>query len=229
MPRYNSILDFFKTSDPLESNVENSELVIIKKNQNNLRREYKSMSVEESNNFLKQFGIKPLVDENPIIENLVKKYETIEIYTDGSCIGNGQRDAKAGIGVLFPNGEYSNISERFLDTPTNQRAELFAIYKALTIVLNDIKLGTKIIIYSDSEYSIKVLKEYCRKWSINNWCKSDKKPAENLDIIKPLYSIYTQYWNLINLIHVRSHTGKDDIHSINNDKVDYLAKKGATS
>ena len=31
----------------------------------------------------------------------------------------------------------------------------------------------------------------------------------------------------INIIHIRAHTGKKDIHSINNDIVDELAKKGA--
>jgi ribonuclease HI len=158
-----------------------------------------------------------------------RRYTIVEAYTDGSCIGNGQKNARAGIGIYFPGAQFPDVSERYVDNPTNQRAELTAIYRTINIVLADIKLGTKLKIYTDSEYSLKCLKEYCRKWSINGWIKSDKKPVENLDIIKPLYSLYTQYWTHIDLQHVRAHTGGSDVHSKNNDMADHLARKGCTS
>ena len=115
------------------------------------------------------------------------------------------------------------------DNPTNNRCELTAIFKSLLICQEDLSSGSKIIIYTDSEYSIKCLKEYCKKWSINGWLKADKSPVENLDIIEPLYGLYTKFWRTIQLEHVRAHTGNNDIHSKNNDIVDNLAKKGATS
>jgi ribonuclease HI len=153
----------------------------------------------------------------------------IVIYTDGSCIGNGRKDAKGGIGIYYPNGDFPNVSERFRNSPTNQRCELSAIYCAIRTCEEELKNGSTIMIYTDSEYSLKCLKEYCKKWSVNGWVKADKKPVENLDIIEPLYSLYTKYWRTIKMEHVRAHTGGMDEHSRNNDIVDNLARKAATS
>ena len=84
--------------------------------------------------------------------------------------------------------------------------------------------GGKIEIYTDSEYSLKCLQEYCKKWSINGWIKADKKPIENRDIIEPLYNFYSMYWRQISIKHVRAHTGRQDIHSKANDIVDQMAR-----
>ena len=46
-------------------------------------------------------------------------------YTDGSCIGNGTSNARAGVGVYFGPGDDRNISERLEGSnQTNNRAEL---------------------------------------------------------------------------------------------------------
>lgn len=228
MPR-KSILEFFIKKN--EQNIENSYELNFKIEKNNARSKKVDCEIqpELEDKFLKQFGIKAKKmneGDNNIVQNPNRK---ILIYTDGSCLGNGHKDARGGIGIYFPNGEYSNISERFTNRPTNQRCELTAIFKSLLICQEDLSSGSKIIIYTDSEYSIKCLKEYCKKWSINGWLKADKSPVENLDIIEPLYGLYTKFWRTIQLEHVRAHTGNDDIHSKNNDIVDNLAKKGATS
>ena len=76
------------------------------------------------------------------------------VFTDGSYV---RKTNKCGYGVLFPNNDFNNISRKFTHEPlTNQRAELYAIYKAiLTVNKNNSQLPIKI--YSDSEYSIKSL------------------------------------------------------------------------
>ena len=55
----------------------------------------------------------------------------IIIYTDGACQSNGTKNAKAGIGVHFPNKEAYDISERLQGIQTNQRAEVTAAIRAL--------------------------------------------------------------------------------------------------
>lgn len=142
----------------------------------------------------------------------------INIFTDGSCTNNGSEKAKAGIGVYFPENEYENISEPFTNNPTNQRAELYAILKALTII--DIKKYEKINIYTDSMYSINSL----TKW-ITKWIKTNFKNIKNTDIIIPIYDIL-KTTNKINFIHVRSHMKNDNIISVRNNIVDKLAKNG---
>jgi ribonuclease HI len=227
MPR-KSILDFFVKK---EENIENTYALDFKVERPNMRNKKIENEIppEIENSFLKQFGIK-VKKMNNINENTSNyPIRKILIYTDGSCLGNGHKDARGGIGIYFPNSEYPNVSERFTNKPTNQRCELTAIYKSFLICHDDLLHDSKIVLYTDSEYSIKCLKEYCKKWSLNGWVKSDKSPVENIDIIEPLYSLYSKFWRNIQIEHVRAHTGNNDIHSKNNDFVDNLAKKGATS
>ena len=152
------------------------------------------------------------------------EFDGVRIYTDGSCILNGKPNARGGWAVYFPGGQFKNMAEKYTNHPTNQRCELTAIQKAIEATKEYIIGGGKIEIYTDSEYSLKCLQEYCKKWSINGWIKADKKPIENRDIIEPLYNFYSMYWRQISIKHVRAHTGRQDIHSKANDIVDQMAR-----
>jgi ribonuclease HI len=149
---------------------------------------------------------------------------SINIYTDGSC---NSRTNRCGYGVHFPNNEHPPISRKFNNTPTNQRAELYAIYKALSIATKLVPTPSTINIYSDSEYSIKSVTVWIETWKQNDWKTSAKKPVKNLDIIKPIYRILQTYPHTIKFQHVRSHTNNTDVHSINNAIADQLAKEGS--
>lgn len=149
------------------------------------------------------------------------------IFTDGACINNGKKNAKGGIGVYFPGGEFDNISHEFINkTVTNQRAELYAIYMALQQVINNNKKYNKIIIYSDSLYSIRSLTLWIKQWEQNGWYTTNKKPVQNLDIIQPIYNILTNKQHTIEFKHVRSHTKENTFEAIGNDKADHLACNG---
>lgn len=155
-----------------------------------------------------------------------KTLNNVIVFTDGSCINNGKKNAKAGIGVYFPCKEFDDVSEAFTKSPiTNQRAELYAIYKALTIITENSEFK-KIIIYSDSLYSIKCVTEWIKKWEKNDWKGSTKKSVLNQDIIKSINDILIRYENKIVFRHVKSHTGNDTIEAIFNDVVDKLACEG---
>ena len=147
----------------------------------------------------------------------------IIVFTDGSFIKHLNR---CGYGVLFPNGEYDNISRKFKIEPlSNQRAELYAIYKGIKRVHKDNETYD-IKIYTDSEYSIKSLTIWINTWKKNNWKSSTGKAVANQDIIRKLDKLINKHKGNIEFQHVRSHTGKQDFESINNDKVDILAKLG---
>jgi ribonuclease HI len=149
------------------------------------------------------------------------------IFTDGSSINNGKKNCFAGYGIHFPNKEFPDVSRIFTHKPiTNQRAELYAIYKAIKMIEGVIGDYDEIIIYSDSEYSIKSVTIWVKKWVTKNWMLSKNKPVKNVDIIKPLYELLLKY-PIIKLEHVRSHTGKKDFKSLGNEKADVLATEAS--
>ena len=158
---------------------------------------------------------------------MVKKcHKDLIIFTDGACTKNGKQDAKAGYGVYFPNNEFQNISEKFTQTPiTNQRAELYAIYTALNKSVVELNRYNQIIIYSDSLYSIKSLTEWIKNWEKNGWKTANNKPVQNLDIIRPIYSIIKDNKDRIQFRHVKSHTGGNSFEELGNDHADKLAVK----
>ena len=155
----------------------------------------------------------------------------IIIFTDGACSNNGKCTAKAGIGIHFPNSEYADVGESYSENSgtdvsvTNQRAELYAIQKAINLVISDRSINN-ITIYTDSLYSIKSLTEWIKNWSKNNWKGTNGKTVKNLDLIKPIYEVLENNKGRIKFIHVRSHTRKQTFEALGNDKADKLAISG---
>lgn len=76
-----------------------------------------------------------------------------------------------------------NVSDPLLgEKQTNQRAELSALRRALEIV----PIDRSVRIYSDSNYAIKCVTEWYKKWITNGWKSSAGKDVDNKDIIKPI-------------------------------------------
>lgn len=155
-----------------------------------------------------------------IEKNLNQTKEDINIYTDGACSNNGRINAKAGIGIYI--SDDFKISERLIGIQTNQRAELYAILKALLII--DILKYKNINIYTDSMYSINCITKWIKFWKKNKWLDKKNKPIKNRDLIENIDKIIIKYSH-INFNHIQAHTNKTDIHSLNNAKVDKLAKE----
>ena len=63
--------------------------------------------------------------------------EIIHVYTDGSCINNGKKGSKGGIGIYFGENDERNVSKTVnLEKVTNNIAELKAVNEALDILYN---------------------------------------------------------------------------------------------
>ena len=98
-----------------------------------------------------------------------------KIYTDGACSGN---PGKGGWAAIIIEGEnQSNISGSENNT-TNNRMELMAPIMAL----KKIKSKSEITIYTDSKYVKDGMTEWIKKWKLNNWKSSNKKPVKNKDL-----------------------------------------------
>lgn len=150
----------------------------------------------------------------------------LEIYVDGACSGNGNKDAKGGCSfVVVENNKLVKYYAKMSDGTTNNREELKAILLALTY--SD---GKEVTIYSDSAYSINTLTNWAYTWEKKGWIKSDKKTPENLDIIKPAFN-YIKKHNNVKFVKVKGHSGvifnelADSLAADNNNKTKMLLEK----
>ena len=141
------------------------------------------------------------------------------VYTDGACSNNGKDNAKAGIGIFFGIDDKRNVSKNIDGKQTNNTAELTAIIETFNIIKNDIKNNKRIIIFSDSMYAIRCVTSYGEKCYKKNW----EVDIPNKELVKIAYELYKDILN-IQLVYIKAHTNKSDIHSFGNDNADRLAK-----
>lgn len=134
------------------------------------------------------------------------------VFTDGNCKRNGKDNAVGGYGIFFTDDTNSpyykfNKTER-LESPTNQKCELSAIFELFRCLESNLELfeSKHVIICTDSMYVIKCLTEWYKNWIRNNWKTKTGEPVKNLELLK---SIRTKMENLnlqIEFKHVPAHT-----------------------
>lgn len=148
----------------------------------------------------------------------------IQVWTDGSCTGNGTPRAKCGIGVYYGTNDPRNRSVTLEHGRiTNNRAELCAILYVLCTNAGhvDIQINT------DSLYSINCIKTYRSKWEANNWVTSNGKAVESRNLIQYIYSIIDRRRELggnTDVVHVKAHAD-----NVGNNAADCLARKATSS
>ena len=155
---------------------------------------------------------------------IMQKNDEIIVFTDGACSKNGAKDAKAGIGVYFGGDDERNVSRRIHGKQSNNTAEMLAIIEVFKILETEIKQGRKIIIYSDSKYSIQTFIEWAPEWEKNNWIKKSKGEIKNIEIVKKGYQLFKMFRN-VTINHVKGHSNKTDHLSKGNEGADLLARK----
>ena len=137
----------------------------------------------------------------------------IEVYTDGSCLGNPGTGGWAF--QVFNEGTIINHFGYQLDT-TNNQMELTAAIKALEFLQKE----SEIILFTDSTYVRNGITSWIVNWKKNNWKNSQKKEVKNkvlwekLDFLNSRKNIIWKW--------VKAH----DINEHNN-KVDLLAREAA--
>lgn len=139
----------------------------------------------------------------------------IEIYTDGSALGN---PGPGGYGVVMQkDGETIELSQGYRHT-TNNRMEMLAVITALE-ELDGLERPVKI--YSDSQYTINgIVKGWAKGWRSRGWKKSDGKPALNIDLWKRLLGLVEKMD--VSFQWVKGHAGNPL-----NERADVLANRAA--
>jgi len=148
----------------------------------------------------------------------------MNVYTDGSCLHNGNPNACAGIGIFFGVNDERNLSLKLEGEASNNIAELTAIVTVFQILKQEIKANQEINIYSDSEYSINSITIWAHNWSKNDWKKKDNSVIKNVDLIKKNYKLFIKYQN-VKLHYIKAHSKEQDEHSLGNEQADTLAKE----
>lgn len=141
----------------------------------------------------------------------------IVIYTDGSALKNGAKDAEGGFGVVVCEGtpgqspsEYKIIdayAERAEGT-TNNRMELSAILWAMEHY--GARPGDFFVplIYSDSMYCINSFTNWIKNWKANGWVRPKNKPLENKDLMQRYDELTSKEGVKIDLRYIKGHAGE---------------------
>jgi len=142
----------------------------------------------------------------------------IEIYTDGSSLGN-PGPGGWGVVVVFENKIVKEISGGEKDT-TNNKMELTGAIEALRYLINS--KDDKSAIYTDSSYVLGGVTSWINNWEKNGWKTANKKPVLNKELWLELISLSRKLGEKISWKKIKGHSGH-----IYNDKADELATQKA--
>ena len=138
----------------------------------------------------------------------------INIYTDGSSIGNPGPGGYGIIMVLENNAYKKEVSQGFSLT-TNNRMELLAVI----VALENIKIiSSNVEVFTDSKYVSDAVE---KKW-VFEWEKLNFKKKKNPDLWKRFLIIYRKH--NVTFRWIKGHNNHPE-----NERCDYMANKAARS
>lgn len=131
----------------------------------------------------------------------MEKLKKVTIYTDGACSGN---PGPGGYGaILIYNGKEKEISGGEKNT-TNNKMEMMAVIKALEVL----KEKCDVEVYSDSAYVVNSINnKWVYSWKKNNWIKSDKTKAKNIELWEELIRLIL--FHNVKFIKVKGHADNE--------------------
>ena len=136
----------------------------------------------------------------------------IQIYTDGSSIGN---PGPGGYGIImeWEGKDYVKEFSRGFRLTTNNRMELLAVI----IALESLKIQPmEVVVFSDSKYVIDAVQ---KKW-VFNWEKKAFKNKKNSDLWKRYLNIHRKHH--VSFQWIKGHNAHPQ-----NERCDHLAEKAA--
>ena len=134
----------------------------------------------------------------------------VEIFTDGACSGN---PGPGGYGVVLRYGTREKELSGGDSSTTNNRMELLGVITGLAAL----KEPCQVTLTTDSKYVVdSITKGWVYNWKKNNWIKSDKKPALNVDLWEQLLPLLENHKVTFNW--VKGHAGHPE-----NERCDRLA------
>lgn len=156
---------------------------------------------------------------------------TLFVFTDGAASKNGASNCEAAWAVFFAEQDRRNCSGKIESAPSNQKAELYAIHRALQMTADE----KDVTVVTDSKYSIDCLTKWHTTWERNGWVTAKGEPVKHAEIIKeslalihPLHPSEPR----VKFLHINSHRKKPNkseqqemILWHGNDQADHLARR----
>ena len=139
----------------------------------------------------------------------------IEIFTDGSCLGN---TGPGGYAAILKYKQTEKILSNGYYKTTNNRMELLAAI----VALEQLKEACEVQLYSDSQYLRNGITNWIHGWKKNGWKTANKQPVKNVDLWQRLDELVKSHH--IEWIWVKGHAGH-----IENERCDFIAKTQAES
>ncbi len=140
----------------------------------------------------------------------------VQIFTDGSCLGNPGSGGWAAIIKNYTENSIE-ISGGYRLT-TNNRMEITAVIEGLKII----NCQCNIEIYSDSQYVCNAIeKKWIDSWIQKNWINSSKKPVKNRDLWEQLIPFLRRH-------HITMHWLRGHNNHPENERCDLLARTAAS-
>lgn len=146
-------------------------------------------------------------------KNLPEMLKQVEIFTDGSCLGN---PGAGGYGVILRYKQFEKTFSMGYHLTTNNRMELMAAI----VALEALSASCKVILNTDSQYVRQGITQWVSNWKKCNWKTANKQPVKNVDLWQRLdltIQRHTITWEWI-----KGHTGHVD-----NERCDVLARDAA--
>lgn len=137
----------------------------------------------------------------------------VEIFTDGSCLGN---PGPGGYGAIMRYGKHEKTFSAGFRLTTNNRMEMMAAIVALEALTQP----CAVVLSTDSQYVRQGITSWIHNWKKRGWKTTDKKPVKNVDLWKRLDAALSHHditWKW-----VKGHAGH-----IENERCDELARNAA--
>ncbi len=145
--------------------------------------------------------------------SLPEMQKQVEIFTDGSCLGN---PGPGGYGAILRYKQHEKTLSAGYFLTTNNRMELLAAITALESLTSP----CNVILSTDSQYVRQGIMSWIHNWKKRGWKTSDKKPVKNVDLWLRLDEAITRH--TIDWRWVKGHSGHEE-----NERCDQLARAAA--
>lgn len=169
------------------------------------------------------------------LTQLTRRQMTLFVFTDGGASKNGAVDCEASWAVYFSDQDPRNSSGKIDKAPSNQKAELFAILRALQLTIDD----DDVTIVSDSQYAINCLTKWSEAWERKGWVTSKGEPVKHVEVIKESLELVRYLGDdfesdepRVKFRHVNSHRKQPDPSNVQesffwrgNDQADRMARR----
>lgn len=116
--------------------------------------------------------------------------KTINIWCDGSALGNGKDDACCGAGVVLEyNGVLKELSIPLPNYKTNNQAELYASCAALEAISEPCHVK----MYTDSKYVEQGVTSWLEGWKRRGWRTANKSAVKNVELWQRLDNLVQKH------------------------------------